>query len=514
MSEARLAQLEAQVETLLKRTTYLEGRVEELETENARLRAENRRLKRENRKLTDENRWLRREVRRLGGNVEPPPEERTPDPEESSDDDSPPNDSAPRGGEAKGGKRRKRGAQPGHKPHNRPPFPPERVDRSFDVKPERCKKCGAGLAGTDPRPHCHQFAEVPDPRAVVTEHRLHALCCGKCGTVTQADLPEGVPTGAFGPKLQALVGLLTGAYRLSKRSCREFLDDVCGVTMSLGSVTACEQAVSQALAAPYQEALEFAQKQTVKGADETGWPEKGAKAYLWVLVTAMVTVFAIRARRTREVAEELLGGVVGILCTDRFSAYLYWPVRRHQFCWAHLKRRFEEFLLCEETSQRVGRLLLAEVRLLFECWYRVRDGTDSRTAFKKLMRPVRRRVKALLQEGTACADPETAGTCRELLDYEPALWTFVFYEGVEPTTNEVERELRHGVLYRKGCFGTQSDAGSRFVERLLTARATLRRQRRSVVRFVTEACQAALVGAAPPSLLPQAAPAAELSAAA
>lgn len=512
MSAERIAELEVQVARLLERTAHLERRVEELETENARLRAENRRLKRENRKLRDENRWLRREVRRLGGNPEPPPEALTPPGEEEKEEpEAKPADRPPQDRERK---RRKRGGQPGHEPNNREPFPPDRVDRFVDVKPENCKACGAELSGDDPCPRRHQFAEVPEPRAIVTEHRLHALSCENCGEVTQAALPAGVPAGAFGPKLQAFVGLLTGGYRLSKRAAQELLQDVCGVTMSLGSVVACEQAVSQSLEAPYAEALKFVQEQDRKGADETGWRENGAKAYLWAVVTAMVTVFAIRARRTKEVAQELLGGVIGILTTDRFSAYLYWPVRRHQFCWAHLKRRFEEFLLSDETAQRVGKLLLAEVRLTFEWWYRIRDGTLSRAAFKVLMRPLRRRVKALLLEGKACTDPEIAGTCRELLEYEPALWTFVFNEGVEPTSNEVERELRHGVLYRKGCFGTQSLAGSRFVERLLTARATLRRQKRSVIRFLTEACQAALTGAAPPSLLPQAAHQAESSAAA
>jgi transposase len=512
MSAERIAQLEAQVEKLLSRTAHLEERVEELETENGRLRADNRRLKRENRKLRDENRWLRREVRRLGGNPEPPPEERTPPSEDEKEDTDEKPAKGPPGD--KDGKRRKRGAQPGHEPNNREPFPPERVDRVVVVKPEACAACGAKLSGDDPCPRRHQVAELPEPKAVVTEHQLHALNCKKCGEVTQAALPDGVPAGAFGPKLQAFVGLLTGGYRLSKRAAQELLQDVCGVTMSLGSVSACEHAVSHSLEAPYAEALKFAQEQTRKGADETGWRENGAKAYLWVVVTAMVTVFAIRARRTKEVAQELLGSVVGILTTDRFSAYLYWPVRRHQFCWAHLKRRFEEFLLSDETAQRVGKLLLVEVRLIFERWYRIRDGTLSRAAFQRLMRPLRRRVKALLLEGEACTDPEIAGTCRELLEYEPALWAFVFNEGVEPTSNEVERELRHGVLYRKGCFGTQSQAGSRFVERLLTARATLRRQKRSVIRFLTEACQTALTGAAPPSLLPQAAHQAERSAAA
>ena len=89
-----------------------------------------------------------------------------------------------------------------------------------------------------------------------------------------------------------------------------------------------------------------------------------------------------------------------------------------------------------------------------------------------------------------------------ILKLRPALWTFVRAENVEPTNNTAERTIRHAVLYRKGCFGTQSEAGSRFVERILTVVATLRQQKRNVMDYLTEACSRALVGKKPPSLLP------------
>ncbi len=85
---------------------------------------------------------------------------------------------------------------------------------------------------------------------------------------------------------------------------------------------------------------------------------------------------------------------------------------------------------------------------------------------------------------------------------EPALWTFAYVEGVEPTNNAGELRIRHGVMWRKTSFGTDSPSGSRFVERILTVVTTLRMQRRNVLDYVTAACEAALYGKAPPSLLP------------
>ena len=107
-----------------------------------------------------------------------------------------------------------------------------------------------------------------------------------------------------------------------------------------------------------------------------------------------------------------------------------------------------------------------------------------------------------LERGAACACPKTAGTCRELLAGERHLWTFVRVEGVDPTNNDAERALRHGVIDRKTSGGTDSESGSRFVERMLTVVATCRQQDRNVLEYLTRCYQAHLDRQPSPSLLP------------
>ena len=97
---------------------------------------------------------------------------------------------------------------------------------------------------------------------------------------------------------------------------------------------------------------------------------------------------------------------------------------------------------------------------------------------------------------------KAAGLCRALLKLEPALWTFTTVPGVEPTNNAAERPLRRAVLWRRRSFGTQSAAGSQFVDRVLTALTTLRQQERDVLDYLTAACAAAVAGQKSPSLLP------------
>ncbi|HSB71040.1 MAG TPA: hypothetical protein VLT62_17060 [Candidatus Methylomirabilis sp.] len=125
-------------------------------------------------------------------------------------------------------------------------MPVDQVQAVVPVQPLRCGRCGARLHGTDPTPWRHQVTEVPKVAPHTPEYQLHTLVC-RCGAPTRAALPPG---GAFGPRLQALVAVCTGLYRLSRRTTAGLLADLFGVEVALGSVSACEQAASRALAAP------------------------------------------------------------------------------------------------------------------------------------------------------------------------------------------------------------------------------------------------------------------------
>jgi transposase len=153
----------------------------------------------------------------------------------------------------------------------------------------------------------------------------------------------------------------------------------------------------------------------------------------------------------------------------------YWiDPRQRQLCWAHLKREFVVWSERAGETARIGLALLAVEKHLFALWYRVRDGTLAWADLQVAMQPLMARVKVLLHEGVAGADAKAQGTCRNLLKREAALWTIVWEPGVEPTNNSAERPLRRAVLWRRRSFGTQSAAGSQFVERILTVVTTLR----------------------------------------
>jgi transposase len=379
----------------------------------------------------------------------------------------------------------------------------EEVDAVVVLKPDRCSGCHAPLWGDDPTPFRHQVIEIPPLQSVVTEYQWHQLVCAGCGEVTRAPWPEGVPSGTYGPRVQATVALYTGAYRLSKRTTQQMMEEVFGVPMSVGTIGPLEQATTEAVAAPVEEARTYVQAQEVAHLDETSWRQGDKRAWLWVAVTSLVTVFVVRLSRGGQVARELLGEhFSGILVTDRYSAYNWYSVRWRQLCWAHLLRDFEAMRARGGCSEEIGDALLAQAHQMFAWWHRVREGTLQRSTFRSYMTPLRREVERLLDVGSRCGVPKTAGTCRDILKRRQALWTFVQVAGVEPTNNPAERSLRPGVLWRKGSFGTQSAAGSCFVESMMTVVTTLKQQQRNILEYLTAACEAALQGEAAPSLLP------------
>src|SRR3989442_5472748 len=140
---------------------------------------------------------------------------------------------------------RRRGGQPGHPGQTRTLIPVEDVDEVVVIKPEQCAHCHAPLSGDDLTPWRHQVIELPPIKPVVTEYQWHQLMCSACGEVTRAPWPTGVPSGTYGPRVQATVALCTGSYRLSKRTTQQMMDDVFGVPLRVGTISQLEQATTE-----------------------------------------------------------------------------------------------------------------------------------------------------------------------------------------------------------------------------------------------------------------------------
>src|SRR5690606_22717545 len=130
--------------------------------------------------------------------------------------------------------------------------------------------------------------------------------------------------------------------------------------------------------------------------------------------------------------------------------------------------------------------LVANAELVFIYWRQFRANAITRAEMVRLVTAVRDGMKPCLKRVARAKLPEMSGACGNLLEHWEAMWTFLKHANVEPTNNHAERELRRLVLWRKRCFGSQSDRGDRFVERMLTVTHTLRKQRRNVLGFLQQ----------------------------
>jgi transposase len=398
---------------------------------------------------------------------------------------------------------KKRGGQPKHRRAKRVLVPPEKVRQTITCKPTNCRRCGQGLLGDDPSPLIHQVAELPRVEPIVDEYQLHRLACPHCKATTCAPLPEGVPTGHFGPYLQAVLSVFTGSYRLSKRQVQQLSTDLFGLVISIGMIAKLERRSAAVLEAPYNELAIGVHSARAANIDETSWREDREKVWLWTTVTRFFTVFTIARHRSGDVAQALLGSepeqVVG---SDRFSAYAWIAARWRQVCWAHLRRDFQAMIDRGGDGKPIGERLLNQSHRLFHNWHRVRDGTLDWEAFGKRMVRLRREVRQSLEEGSKCGCAKTSATCFEILKVEEGLWTFARVEGIEPTNNAAERALRFAVIWRRISGGTDSERGSRFVERTLSVVATCRQQGRDVLEYLTSCFEADHRGQPIPSLMP------------
>lgn len=389
--------------------------------------------------------------------------------------------------------------------------PPEQVQEVRPVLPPECTHCGQALPQqldqiqTLGETQRHQVTELPPIQPYVIEYQCPKVVCPACREGTRAPLPEEAQ-GDFGPQLTALVAYLTVVCRMPRRVAEALLEQVLGISMSLGSTQKCWEQASAAVAQPCQELEQQLRQEPVLNSDETGWRNNGEKRYLWALVARAFVFYTVAQTRSSEVLIHLLGAVfAGILCSDRFSAYFKYHKGVAQLCWAHLKRNIlgiQDFAKTTD-AQRFCRDALALHARLFRLWHKFQGQLLDRSQLIVRSIPLQKRWFALAESYLDSDDKEVRNLATALFQHCERLFAFLEHEGVEPTNNCVERALRIAVQWRKICFGNRSPQGEVATARLLTVTQTCAMQRRNALQYLTEAIVCHRRNQPVPSLLPQ-----------
>jgi hypothetical protein len=151
------------------------------------------------------------------------------------------------------GKKRKRGGQPGHPRHTRPPFQADEIDDTWIHYYTGCPCCGGTLVNSDEPPKIMQQVEIQALPIHVEEHQRFNQCCQNCGKVSLVPWPEDLQrAGLVGPRLTTLIGFLKSACHMSFSCIRKYLRDVVGVTISRGQLRKLVSKVTDSLQDPYE----------------------------------------------------------------------------------------------------------------------------------------------------------------------------------------------------------------------------------------------------------------------
>jgi len=391
----------------------------------------------------------------------------------------------------KEGERRQAGGQSGHRGAGRELKPSDQMDEIVDHYPAECGGCGKPFAEDQKqaggRFGRHQIAELPPISVIFTEHRTHQLRCRHCRARTSAALVEEIGTSPFGLRLQAAVVALTAAFRISRSGIVELARDLFGVTLSTGAVDAICQRASEALAGPHLQLQDRVLDHAAVHVDETGWKTSGDGRALWTATIPDAAFLQIAEHCNRDQFNALVGSSYeGIVISDRWNGYEHLEPARRQVCWAHLQRDFRRHAEGLAEQKAFGEQGSELTRRVFAAWRAYQHQHHDRHRLQAEIAPIQTELRALLE----AAAPKNNRTrwhrrfANNLLKIWPALWTFTTTDGVEPTNNPAERSLRGPVIHRKLSYGSRSDNGERFAERILSAAVTCRLQQRSLFAYL------------------------------
>lgn len=382
--------------------------------------------------------------------------------------------------------------KPSREGKSRAPYPPERVNHHIECSRTHCPHCNQNaLQQLQEAPFSWQQVELPEACAIVTQFNCLKYRCGACGLRSTGQLPAGVPFSAFGPRVMALVASLTGRFHLAKREAILLIKDLYGIDLSEGSVINMEENVADALEEVHERIHRFVVEGSItRYFDETTWRDSGKRHYVWLGTTEVAAYYRIDPGRSQAAFLKLIGTATRApSVSDRYNAYtiLDGP---HQYCLAHLIRDFHAFAEKRGEDGRVGALIEGELRGICRTHTSWKQGDLSRQQRGSRLSHSRRRLDDLLIEGMAWGSDALYGLCERLADQYDHLFAFASVEGMDPTNNMAERDLRKLVLWRKKSYGTRSSRGQRFVERISGVTETLKKNGGNVLQFLEESMRA------------------------
>ncbi len=363
--------------------------------------------------------------------------------------------------------RNRGGGKVGHQGHGRRSICQEDADKVENIRiDDTCPDCGSFLEdkGTKAR-------TVIDCQPVKMKKILYHLQrkrCPKCKKLISARPPGVFAKCLYSNQLLTYVAVQHYIYGNTLGQ----IEKQTGIGYS-SLVDAMHQLskrlkdVPNALIQTYRDSL-------VKHADETGWRTDGNNGYAWLFCTPQISIFRVRRTRSASVPREVFGEkpVPGVLVVDRYNGYNKMPCSI-QYCYAHLLRTVKDLEKDFPENTEIESFVEAlALQLTNAISLRTLDITEKQ--FKRQAAKIKNEILNIVnRQARHPAIQKIQDIFREKAD---RLYHWADDRNVPADNNLAERELRPLVIARKISFGSQSDAGAKTREILMTVLHTLKKR--------------------------------------
>lgn len=364
------------------------------------------------------------------------------------------------------------GGKPGHKGHGRTSVCEHDADEVQRVGvADVCPDCGSSLEEKGTRQRTVIDCQPVKMKKLI--YHLERRYCPRCKKVVAARAPGVLAKCLYGNQLLSYVAVQHYIYGNTLGQ----IEKQTGVGYS-SLIDAMHQLAEKLKDVP-KSLIEVYRASAVKHADETGWRTDGQNGYAWLFCTPDISIFRFRGSRSASVAKEIFGEkpLPGVLVVDRYNGYNKLP-SKIQYCYAHLLRDvkdlekdFPENAEIKAFVQALGTQLANAMSL------RTLDITEQQ--FKQQAAKIKDEIINITNsQARHPAIQNIQDIFREKAD---RLYHWADDRSIPADNNLAERELRPLVIARKISFGSQSDAGARTREVLMTVLHTLSKRTSDVM---------------------------------
>jgi transposase len=363
--------------------------------------------------------------------------------------------------------RNRGGGKPGHKGHGRASICEEDADKVEKISIGNiCPDCGTTLEDKGSKARTVIDCQPVKMKKIV--YHLQRKRCPKCKKLISARPPGVLAKCLYSNQLLAYVAVQHYIYgntlgQIEKRT---------GIGYS--SLVDAMHQLSKRLKDVPNALIEAYRNSPVKHADETGWRTDGNNGYAWLFCTADMSIFRFRGSRSASVAKEVFGPkpLPGVLVVDRYNGYNQMPCSI-QYCYAHLLRTAKDLEKNFPENVEIKSFVEALAQQLTNAMsLRTLDITDRQ--FKRQAAKIKNEIINITNsQARHPAIQKVQDIFREKAE---RLYHWAGDRTIPADNNLAERELRPLVIARKISFGSQSDAGARTREILMTVLHTLKKR--------------------------------------